>query len=88
MDSKIIKYAHENSKKRLLKFLEKVGSTSNYCKYFHFIDDENFVLEIIESGENLGDLMNKENLIKYMDLAKKYWNKKEEYFNKIEQSKC
>lgn len=59
--------------------LEGINTIYKYCKEVYLIDDEIFVDELISSG--CKPIVDRESAIKYMKLAKKYWQYKK---NKLE----
>lgn len=65
-------------------FSEGIESPSrviyNYCEKIYFIEDKAFIDKLIESGSERIDSIDK--LMKYMKLAKEFWQKKQEYFEK------
>lgn len=63
-------------------FLDGIKDVYNYCKIFYFIEDKNFVDELISQGGK--PISNVKELIRYMNLSESYWTKKEFYFLKKE----
>lgn len=62
----------------LISFLSNFRDIYEYCEAFYFIKDKSFIDEIIEQGKM--PIKNVTDLKRYMDLAEKFWAKKEKYF--------
>lgn len=62
----------------LYDFLCEFTDIYDYCDVMYLISDRRFVKEIIASGKE--KITSAESLKNYFDLANKYWNIKEEYF--------
>lgn len=59
------------NKEALTWYLELFKNIYEYCEKVYMIDDKEFVDNIISSGSSA--INNREKAIKYMELAKKYW---------------
>lgn len=68
----------ENNSQALQFFLNDISDVYNYCKIFYFIEDKNFVDELIAQGNM--PITNVKELSRYMSLAKKFWSNKESHF--------
>ncbi|MCL2188324.1 MAG: hypothetical protein FWC16_04580 [Defluviitaleaceae bacterium] len=74
-DTAIIKYASPENKKWLIKYLSNFCCVYNYFNKIYFIKCEQLINELIKNGET--KLSRPCDLIRYMELAKRFWNEKE-----------
>ncbi len=79
-DAKILKYSTNANKVSLINFLDKFENVYKYCEVFYFID-KSLVDELIENGKK--QINNSDDIIRYIELAKKYWKYRNEVFKKI-----
>lgn len=81
--SKEVLSSSSNSNEPVLReFLDNFKDIYEYCKAIYFIEDEEFIDDIIKQGAL--PIKKCEDVIRYMDLAEKFWNKKEFHFLKRE----
>lgn len=71
-----------NNKSDLIEYLGNFKNIYEYCEEVYFINDKELVDEIIANGEKPIEVC--EDVIRYMDLAEKFWAAKELYFLKKE----
>lgn len=71
-----------NNKSDLIVFLSNFKNIYEYCKEVYFIENKRLVDEIISSGEK--PITACDDVIRYMNLAEKFWYAKEFYFMKKE----
>lgn len=76
-ESEIIKYGGANGEV-LLKYLNQFKDLNDYCKKIYFID-EKLTEEMVKSGQL--PIHNGKRVVEYIELAKKFWKVKEDYFN-------
>ena len=70
----ILQSSSPNNKPALISFLNDFKDIYEYCATFYFITDKQFINEIINQGSK--PIRNTIELITYMDLAEKFWIKK------------
>lgn len=75
ISDEIFRCSSRNNKPALISFLNDFKDIYEYCAIFYFITDKRFVDEIIEQGSM--PITNVKELVRYMNLAEKYWFKKE-----------
>lgn len=78
----ILQFSSPNNEPALISFLNDFRDIYEYCTTFYFITDKSFVDEIIKQGSM--PITNITELVRYMNLAEKYWSKKEFEFLKNE----
>ena len=72
--------AKGKNKEYLLNYLNFFDDIYDYCRKIYFIEDREFVDRIIANGQK--PLESREDVVRYMNLAIEYWNRKEQYFKK------
>lgn len=82
LSEEILTSSSDSNKPELIAFLNKFKDVYEYCKEIYFIEDEKFVRKIIKQGKL--PIENCEDVVRYMNLAEEFWNKKEFYFLKKE----
>ena len=70
----VLQTSSDSNMQALKEFLDSFKNVYDYCKTFYFID-KNLVDEMIKSGGK--PISNTIELVRYMDLAEKYWSTKE-----------
>ncbi len=65
---------NDYGKTALRSYLESFSSIYDYCSCIYFIDDKSFVDRIIREGNE--PLDRPEHVVRYMKLAKDFWNEK------------
>lgn len=70
-----------NNKSDLIAYLGNFKNIYEYCEEVYFIKDKELVDEIIASGEKTIEVC--EDVIRYMDLAEKFWAAKEFYLKNV-----
>lgn len=70
-----------DNKEYLLNYLNLFNDIYDYCRKIYFIDERDFVDRIITDGQK--PLESREDVVRYMNLAIDYWNRKEKYFKKM-----
>ncbi|MCI8939126.1 MAG: hypothetical protein HFH12_03945 [Dorea sp.] len=78
----ILQFSSPNNKPALSSFLNAFKDIYEYCATFYFITEKSFIDEIIKQGSM--PITNVNELMRYMNLAEKYWAKKEFEFLKNE----
>ena len=81
VSNSILQYSSPRNKPSLILFLNDFKDIYEYCATFYFIKEETFIDEIIKQGSM--PIRNVIELMRYMDLAEKYWAKKEFEFSHI-----
>lgn len=80
------------NKEALLEYLKLFEDVSDYCKQVYFIDDNELLNDLINSGKKTNEnreesakttFENAEDVKQYMNLAKRYWINKSKKFQKI-----
>lgn len=71
----ILQFSSLNNESALILFLNDFKDIYEYCNTFYFIADKLFIDEIIKQGSM--PITNVTELMRYMDLAEKYWSIKE-----------
>ena len=82
VSEEILNCATDQCKQSLIMFLEKYSNIYEYCKEMYFIEDSAFVDEIIQQGTL--PIRSCKDVIRYMNLAEQFWERKENYFLKTE----
>lgn len=77
---RVLTEAKGKNKEYLLNYLNFFDDIYDYCRKIYFIEDREFVDRIIENGQK--PLESREDVVRYMNLAIEYWNRKEQYFKK------
>lgn len=80
-DYQVLSEGKRNNKEYLLNYLNLFRDIYDYCKKIYFIEEKDFVDRIIMNGQK--PLESRADIIRYMDLAIDYWNRKEKYFKKM-----
>lgn len=75
VSNSILQYSSPNNEPALISFLNDFKDIYEYCATFYFITEKTFVDEIIKEGSM--PITNVTELVRYMNLAEKYWAKKE-----------
>jgi hypothetical protein len=76
------KKANIDNQMALKAYLDSFDNTKDYCKKVYFISDDELVKELIENGKKL--IIDSEDVIRYIDLANKFWAEKEVGLKKID----
>lgn len=76
----ILQFSSSNNEPALISFLNDFKDIYEYCATFYFITEKSFIDEIIKQGSM--PITNVNELMRYMNLAEKYWAKKEFEFLK------
>ena len=74
--------ATEPCKQPLISFLEKYNNIYEYFKEIYFIEDREFIDKVIQQGTL--PIRSCSDVIRYMNLAEEFWERKENYFLKTE----
>lgn len=82
VSNSILQYSSPSNEPALILFLNDFKDIYEYCATFYFITEKTFIDEIIKQGSM--PITNVIELKRYMDLAEKYWAKKEFEFLKNE----
>ena len=82
VSNSILQYSSQDNEPALISFLNDFKDIYEYCATFYFITEKTFVDEIIKQGSM--PITNVTELVRYMNLAEKYWSKKEFFFLKNE----
>lgn len=83
ISNEILRCASLSNEPSLKSFLNGFKSIYDYCKTFYFIDNKEFIDELIRQGNM--PITNINELVRYMNLAEKFWMLKEFYFKKAEE---
>ena len=83
ISNEILRCASLSNEPSLKSFLTGFKSIYDYCKTFYFIDNKEFIDELIRQGNM--PITNINELVRYMNLAEKFWMLKEFYFKKAEE---
>ncbi|SJZ74887.1 hypothetical protein [Eubacterium coprostanoligenes] len=75
VSNSILQYSSPNNKPALISFLNDFKDIYEYCATFYFITEKTFINEIIKQGSM--PITNVTELMRYMNLAEKYWSIKE-----------
>lgn len=78
LSTEILSSSSEPNKPLLKAFLNNFKDIYEYCKAIYFIKDKEFIDEIIKQGKL--PIKKCEDVVRYMNLAQKFWNKKESHF--------
>ncbi len=76
----VLSEAKGKNKEYLLNYLNLFDDIYDYCRKIYFIEEREFVDRIITNGQK--PLESREDVVRYMNLAIDYWNRKEQYFKK------
>lgn len=82
ISNSVLRFSSPNNEPALKSFLNDFNDIYEYCAIFYFITDKLFIDEIIKQGSM--PITNVNELVRYMNLAEKYWSKKEFEFLKKE----
>lgn len=77
----VVCFASEANRPYLINYLNGFKDIYNYCATLYFIDDIKFIDEIIKQGAL--SIENCEDVIRYMNLADEFWNRKLLKFKKL-----
>ncbi|WOV84730.1 hypothetical protein PGH26_02045 [Sporosarcina jeotgali] len=69
------------NKQPLIDFLNTFDNIYDYCKKIYFLSNKDFVDRLILEGER--PLLVPKDVVRYMQLAKDYWNEKENSWNEM-----
>jgi hypothetical protein len=86
VSNSILQYSSQDNEPALISFLNHFKDIYEYCATFYFITEKTFVDEIIKQGSM--PITNVTELVRYMNLAEKYWAKKEFEFLRGKTEKC
>lgn len=78
---RVLTEAKGKNKEYLLNYLNFFDDIYDYCRKIYFIEDREFVDRIIANGQK--PLESREDVVRYMNLAIDYWNRKESYLKNI-----
>lgn len=74
------KATNDENKKDLIEYLDGFGDIYDYCKQVYFLNNHDFVDTVIKQGKK--EIKNCSDMIRYMDLAEKFWKQKYDYVKK------
>lgn len=77
----VLSKAKGRNKEYLLNYLNLFDDIYDYCRKIYFMEDREFVDRIIMNGQK--PLKSREDVVRYMNLAIDYWNRKESYLKNI-----
>lgn len=76
----ILTYSTSDNQPLLKNYLDEFGNIYSYFKEIYFIDEKDFVDEIISNGGR--PIKSSDDVIRYMTLAEEFWSKKQFCFEK------
>lgn len=82
ISSDVLSESAEKNRETLINFLCSFKNIYEYCQETYFIKDQWFVDKIISQGQL--PIEDKTDVVRYMDLAIEFWNKKEKTFKTLD----
>ncbi len=79
--AEIIKNAGEYNNANLENYLNSFSCIFDYCKKIYFIDNKDFINKLIKNGEK--PINNADDVHRYIEFAKEYWDIKKKIFEEI-----